>query len=50
MGHRNIRIVIFVILAILVIAVIGARFALNDGFETVEVSTSQASIIKVRCA
>ena len=41
MGHRNIRIVIFVILAILVIAVIGARFALKDGFETVEVSTSQ---------
>jgi hypothetical protein len=42
MGHRNVRIGVFVILAILVIAAVGARFALKDGFETVEVSTAEA--------
>ncbi len=41
MGHRNARIAVFVILAILVIAAVGARFALKGGYETVEVSTSQ---------
>lgn len=41
MGHRNGRMLVFVIPAILVIAVVGARFALKGGHETVEVSTSQ---------
>jgi hypothetical protein len=41
MGHRNGRIAVFVILAVLVIAAVGARFALKGGYKTVEVSNSQ---------